>query len=85
MPKACWNGVRISYDDRGRGGPALLFLPGWCSSRRVFADLPRLSAARRRVLALDWRGHGSSEAATEPFGTRPRGSCCDRSIVGFKC
>jgi pimeloyl-ACP methyl ester carboxylesterase len=52
----------------GQGGPALLFLPGWCSSREVFADLPHLSATRRRVLALDWRGHGGSEAATAPFG-----------------
>jgi pimeloyl-ACP methyl ester carboxylesterase len=68
MPEACSKGVRVSYDDRGRGGPALLFLPGWCSNRKVFADLPHLSAARRRVLALDWRGHGGSEAATAPFG-----------------
>lgn len=68
MPDACSNGVRISYDDRGEGGPALLFLPGWCVSRKVFADLPRLSATRRRVLALDWRGHGASQAASAPFG-----------------
>jgi pimeloyl-ACP methyl ester carboxylesterase len=68
MPEGCANGVRISYDDRGRGGPALLFLPGWCSSRKVFADLPRLSAGHRRALALDWRGHGESERATAPFG-----------------
>jgi pimeloyl-ACP methyl ester carboxylesterase len=68
MPEVCSNGVRISYDDRGEGGPALLFLPGWCVSRKVFADLPRLSAARRRVLALDWRGHGDSQAAPAPFG-----------------
>ena len=69
MPEACSNGVRISYDDRGEGGPALLFLPGWCVSRKVFADLPRLSATRRRTLALDWRGHGESEAAPAPFGS----------------
>ncbi|HZF33780.1 MAG TPA: alpha/beta hydrolase [Candidatus Angelobacter sp.] len=69
MPEACSNGVRISYDDRGEGGPALLFLPGWCVSRKVFADLPRLGAARRRTLALDWRGHGESEAAPAPFGS----------------
>jgi pimeloyl-ACP methyl ester carboxylesterase len=68
MPEVCSNGVRISYDDRGEGGPALLFLPGWCASRRVFGDLPGLAAARRRVLALDWRGHGDSEAAPGPFG-----------------
>ena len=69
MPEASSNGVRISYDDRGEGGPALLYLPGWCVSRKVFADLPRLSAARRRTLALDWRGHGESEAAPAPFGS----------------
>jgi len=69
MPEACSNGVRISYDDRGEGGPALLFLPGWCTSRKVFADLPRQAAARRRVLTLDWRGHGESAAASAPFGS----------------
>jgi pimeloyl-ACP methyl ester carboxylesterase len=69
MPEACSNGVRISYDDRGEGGPALLFLPGWCVSRKVFADLPRQAATRRRVLALDWRGHGESEAPPAPFGS----------------
>ncbi len=68
MPEACSNGVRIRYDDRGEGAPVLLFLPGWCVSRKVFADLPRLAAARRRVLALDWRGHGDSQAAPAPFG-----------------
>jgi pimeloyl-ACP methyl ester carboxylesterase len=69
MPEACSNGVRISYDDRGEGGPALLFLPGWCASRKVFADLPRQAAARRRVLTLDWRGHGESGTAPAPFGS----------------
>jgi len=69
MPEPCSNGVRIRYDDRGEGGPALLFLPGWCASRKVFADLPRQAAVRRRVLALDWRGHGESEAAPAPFGS----------------
>jgi pimeloyl-ACP methyl ester carboxylesterase len=70
MPEAWSKGVRISYDDRGEGEPALLFLPGWCVSRKVFADLPRVAAASgQRVLALDWRGHGESEAApTPPFG-----------------
>lgn len=68
MPEAWSNGVRISYDDRGEGGPALLFLPGWCVSRKVFADLPRVAASRRRGLVLDWRGHGESEPAPAPFG-----------------
>lgn len=69
MPEACSNGVRVDYDDHGEGGPALLFLPGWCASRKVFADLPRQAATRRRVLALDWRGHSEPEAAPAPFGS----------------
>jgi pimeloyl-ACP methyl ester carboxylesterase len=69
MPEAWSNGVRISYDDRGEGEPALLFLPGWCVSRKVFSDLPRVAAASGyRVLALDWRGHGESEETSVPFG-----------------
>jgi pimeloyl-ACP methyl ester carboxylesterase len=60
--------TRISYDDRGRGEPALLFMPGWCGSRRVFDQLATRCATRRRILALDWRGHGQSEAPGDDFG-----------------
>ena len=41
MAQATSNGVRITYDDAGRGEPALLFLPGWCANRTVFRDLAR--------------------------------------------
>ena len=58
----------ISYDDAGHGEPALLFLPGWCGSRAVFAPLAERCATRRRVLALDWRGHGLSTLAPGDFG-----------------
>ncbi|MBI2169108.1 MAG: alpha/beta hydrolase [Actinobacteria bacterium] len=58
----------IAYDDIGRGEPALLLLPGWCAPRRVFGPLmPRLGD-KRRVLALDWRGHGESASAAGDFG-----------------
>jgi len=52
---------RIAYDDWGFGEPALLLLPGWCADRTVFQDLAQRLSANRRVLALDWRGHGDSE------------------------
>ncbi len=61
--------VRISYDDAGQGEPALLFLPGWCGSRAVFAQLAARCATRRRTLVLDWRGHGQSERPSAGFGT----------------
>jgi pimeloyl-ACP methyl ester carboxylesterase len=53
-------GARIHYDDVGQGGPALLFIPDWCTTRESFqAVLPRC-ASRRRVLSVDLRGHGDS-------------------------
>lgn len=60
-------GARIRFDDVGRGEPALLLLPGWCTSRAVFEPLvPRL-AANHRVLTLDLRGHGQSEPGSGDF------------------
>lgn len=68
MAQAISSGVKISYDDLGRGEPALLFLPGWCANRTVFRDLATRCSAHRRALALDWRGHGESGSPTSDFG-----------------
>ena len=70
MPETNASGLRIDYDDRGGGEPALLFLPGWCTSRAVFAPLLSGAARRRRVLAPDWRGHGASAKPSGDFGAR---------------
>ncbi len=59
---------RIAFDDLGGGEPALLFLPGWCGPRTVFRRLLPALSTRRRVLALDFRGHGESEPAQQDFG-----------------
>src|SRR5919205_1817422 len=61
-------GLRISYDDRGQGEPALLFMPGWCGSRSVFDTLVPRCSAHCRTLAIDWRGHGRSESSPGDFG-----------------
>jgi pimeloyl-ACP methyl ester carboxylesterase len=61
--------MRIAFDDAGEGDPALLFLPGWCGGRSVFGDLLPLAARNRRVVALDWRGHGESEHPEGDFET----------------
>ncbi len=68
MPEVLSQGIRISYDDHGGGEPALLFMPGWCGSRDVFAGLARRCAAHRRTLSLDWRGHGQSAMPAGDFG-----------------
>lgn len=60
--------VSIAFDDVGDGEPALLFLPGWCANRTVFRSLLEPAARHRRVLALDWRGHGGSVRTAADFG-----------------
>jgi pimeloyl-ACP methyl ester carboxylesterase len=62
------SGHRIHYDDRGRGEPALLLLPGWCVNRTVYDRLAPILARWRRVLTVDWRGHGDSDHARADFG-----------------
>ena len=66
--KADAGGVRIEYDDRGSGEPALLFLTGWCSSKERWSKVAELEAEHRRVLSFDWRGHGGSDPAGGDFG-----------------
>jgi pimeloyl-ACP methyl ester carboxylesterase len=58
----------ITYDDRGPGDAALLFLPGWCGPRTLFEPLMDRLDGIRRTLAVDWRGHGDSKPAVADFG-----------------
>ena len=68
MPEVRSTGdARIHYDDVGRGEPALLFIPGWCTTRDVFREVLPRSASRRRVLSVDLRGHGQSGSGGGDF------------------
>jgi hypothetical protein len=66
------DGLRIAYDDIGRGEPVFLLLPGWVSDRSVHAPLAARLGEHRRVLLLDWRGHGESEPPRRDFRRRDR-------------
>jgi|SRR5690242_6295694 len=68
MPDALASGIRIAYDDAGDDEPTLLFLPGWCVNRGIFAGLVARTREHHRSLALDWRGHGESAAPQGDFG-----------------
>ena len=61
-------GTRIYYDDQGRAEPVLVCLPGWCVHHTMFLPLAERLSARHRVLAMDWRGHGKSQASDGDFG-----------------
>jgi len=68
MPQVRSNQATIDYVDDGLGDPALLLLPGWCGTRAAFDPVRDLLRTQRRVLALDWRGHGASAAPPGDFG-----------------
>jgi pimeloyl-ACP methyl ester carboxylesterase len=68
MAETSCDGLRITYDDLGAGEPTVLCLPGWCANRTAFTAVAAALAARRRVLALDWRGHGGSARPDGDFG-----------------
>ncbi|WP_224368821.1 alpha/beta fold hydrolase [Hyalangium versicolor] len=69
MPEVRSRDALIRFDDMGQGESALLFLPGWCTSRAVFAPLALRLAAHHRVLSVDLRGHGQSEQGGEDFSS----------------
>ncbi|AXQ28551.1 alpha/beta hydrolase [Solimonas sp. K1W22B-7] len=60
--------IPIDFDDVGAGDPALLCLPGWCVDRGPFDGLVSACSRTRRVLSMDWRGHGRSGPSPGDFG-----------------
>src|SRR5215208_1581813 len=60
--------IQIYYDDRGMGEPVILCLPGFTNEHTIFAPLVERLSADYRVLAMDLRGHGKSQASDRDFG-----------------
>lgn len=54
------DGVRIAYDQRGSGDPALVFIHGWCGTRSHWRHQVDEFAKNHRVVTLDLAGHGAS-------------------------
>src|SRR5690348_12008252 len=55
-------GLNIAYELAGSGDPAVLFIHGAFEDRTYFAPQVAHLAPRRRVVTLDLRGHGASDA-----------------------
>lgn len=51
---------KLSYIDSGQGTP-LVFIHGFCGSKDYWQDVIPLLESKRRVIALDLRGHGDTE------------------------
>ncbi len=61
--KALINGINLGYDDQGMGLP-VLFLHAFPLNRSMWAGemVTLLAEERYRLVALDWRGFGESDA-----------------------
>jgi pimeloyl-ACP methyl ester carboxylesterase len=61
-------GDRIHFLDwGGRGEPAVLLVHGLSSTAWAWTPVARRVAAARHVVGLDLRGHGLSDAPTDPY------------------
>lgn len=63
-------GVALGYEETGRGDPALLFAHGVACHRGFWAPQLHHFAQDHRVVAVDLRGHGESDAPEQPYTMR---------------
>lgn len=67
MARLVRDGVTLAYDDVGRGTSPLVFIHGVACHRGFWAPQRRHFARRHRVVALDLRGHGESDAPEQAY------------------
>jgi 3-oxoadipate enol-lactonase len=61
LPTATINGVEIAYTDEGSGTP-VVFIHGFPLSRAMWDGQVKALSGQARVIAIDLRGHGESQA-----------------------
>src|SRR5262245_31574317 len=55
------NGVRLAYEERGRGAPPMVFVHGIACDHSHFTPQFDHFGRNHRVVAVDLRGHGQSD------------------------
>ncbi|WP_407525975.1 alpha/beta fold hydrolase [Methylobacterium oryzisoli] len=77
------NGVRLAHAEAGPAdpsGPPLVLIGGWTGDHRIFTPQIAHLSRRHRVVAVDLRGHGASEAPEQEY--TPAGFAAD---VAWQC
>ena len=59
------DGLIVRYETRGEGGPALVFIHGWCCNRTFWEPQLKFFAPHRQVVAIDLGGHGESDGGRD--------------------
>jgi pimeloyl-ACP methyl ester carboxylesterase len=68
LKSATRDGVTLRYVEAGSGDPPLLFVHGWTCNHTHWRDQLPHFAKKHRVVALDLRGHGKSDAPDQDYG-----------------
>lgn len=61
------DGVVLAYEETGEGAPAIVFVHGVACNRRFWDRQVEHFARAHRVLAIDLRGHGASDAPAQAY------------------
>jgi pimeloyl-ACP methyl ester carboxylesterase len=61
------NGVGLAYEDVNPAAPPILFVHGWSCDHTVFAAQVEFFSRSRRVVSVDLRGHGRSDAPEQTY------------------
>jgi pimeloyl-ACP methyl ester carboxylesterase len=67
MAQLVRDGVALAYDESGRGDPPLVFVHGLACNRGFWPSQLAHFADRHRVIVVDLRGHGESDAPHERY------------------
>lgn len=61
------DGVTIRYESRGQGGPAFVFIHGWCCNRTFWEPQLAHFGKQRQVVTIDLASHGESGTGRKDF------------------
>jgi pimeloyl-ACP methyl ester carboxylesterase len=61
------DGVALAYEEVGTGTPPILFVHGWGCDHTVFAPQASFFSRAHRVVSVDLRGHGASDAPHQDY------------------
>jgi pimeloyl-ACP methyl ester carboxylesterase len=67
MPALDRNGVTLAFEETGDGAPPIVLLHGIACHRGFWGPQVERLRADHRVLAVDLRGHGGSDAPVQPY------------------
>lgn len=59
--------IALGYEEAGAGDPPLLLIHGWGTDRSIFGPLIRATSEAHRVVAVDLRGYGESDAPVQDY------------------